>query len=131
MKLVSFSLKEGNHLQYGVRSLRLRAAKQSCSVKFYCTHESDGTNSCSVTDAKDINGVGSPSKFCDLSGPRLVPHVIQSLDELEMMCKEVEKRSNQNRFGLDMEFVQEIIEQLPGSSDTCSEFEFLTRRGDC
>ncbi|KAI3988721.1 hypothetical protein MKX01_001493 [Papaver californicum] len=105
------------------------AFKKFCSVKFYCTHESDGTNSLSVTDAKDRNGVGSPSKFCDMSGPRHIPRVIQSLDELEMMCKEVEKWLNQDRFGLDMEFVQEIIEQLPGS-DTCSEYEFLTRRSD-
>ncbi|KAI3991657.1 hypothetical protein MKX01_038055 [Papaver californicum] len=105
------------------------AFKKFCSVKFYCTHQSDGTNSCSVTDAKDRIGIGSPSKLCDMSGPRHIPHVIQSLDELEMMCKEVEKWLNQDRFGLDMEFVQEIIEQLPGS-DTCSEYEFLTRRSD-
>ncbi|KAI3844578.1 hypothetical protein MKW92_027535 [Papaver armeniacum] len=105
------------------------AFKKTRSVQFYCTHESDGTNSWSVTDAKDRNAVGSPSKFCDMSGPRHIPRVIQSLDELEMMCQEVEKWLNQDRFGLDMEFVQEMIEQLPGS-DACLEYEFLTRRSE-
>ncbi|KAI3866114.1 hypothetical protein MKX03_008503 [Papaver bracteatum] len=61
---VSFSLKEGHHLQYGVRSPRfeafLESFKNSCSVKLYCTHASDGTDSCSGTDAKDRNCVDSP-----------------------------------------------------------------------
>ncbi|OVA18545.1 Bromodomain [Macleaya cordata] len=107
------------------------AYKQSGSLQFYCTHELDSMHSsCSdFAASKNKDSVGSLAKFCSLSGPRDIPRVIRSYNELEMSCKALKNWLNQDRFGLDMEFVQEIIEQLPGCH-TCSEYEFLTKRSD-
>ncbi|XP_059649014.1 methyl-CpG-binding domain-containing protein 9-like isoform X2 [Cornus florida] len=95
--------------------------KQTGVLKFYCKHVMDEM-SLKATDASD-----PLSKFCYLSGPFNIPQLIQSDDEFETSCGMLMKWLQQDRFGLDVEFVQEIIEQLPGVS-SCSEYNFLNKR---
>uniref|UniRef100_A0A5B6ZUU5 Putative methyl-CpG-binding domain-containing protein 9 n=1 Tax=Davidia involucrata TaxID=16924 RepID=A0A5B6ZUU5_DAVIN len=96
--------------------------KQTGVLQFCCKHVVDGVN----VKAMDI--LDSLSKFCYLSSPIDIPHLIQSDDEFYTSCKMLEKWLQQDRFGLDVEFVQEIIEQLPGVH-ACSEYNFLNKRG--
>ncbi|KAF6169384.1 hypothetical protein GIB67_016554 [Kingdonia uniflora] len=96
------------------------------SLQFYCKHEIDGTCS-SYSDAEIGRKLDSLAKLCNSCGPITIPSVIRSVDELETACKALTKWLNQDRFGLDMEFVQEVIEKLPGSR-ACSKYEFLNSR---
>ncbi|KAA8529561.1 hypothetical protein F0562_033640 [Nyssa sinensis] len=95
--------------------------KQTGALQFYCKHVADGLN----VKAMDI--LDSLSKFCYLSGPTDIPHLIQSDGEFDTSCKMLEKWLQQDRFGLDVDFVQEIIEQLP-EVHACSEYNFLDKR---
>ncbi|XP_058114916.1 methyl-CpG-binding domain-containing protein 9 isoform X2 [Magnolia sinica] len=100
--------------------------KHSGSLQFFCKHDADGTYS-DATNARVEDNVGSVSRFHKSSGPIDIPRVIQSDDELETSCEALRKWLDQDRFGLDMDFVQEIIEQLPGAQ-ACSQYEFLDKR---
>ncbi|XP_010251295.1 PREDICTED: methyl-CpG-binding domain-containing protein 9 [Nelumbo nucifera] len=98
-------------------------------LNFLCNHDLDvGCSSYSnVKDPKSKDDFGSLAKFCSLMGPVDIPCVIQSETDLENSCKALSRWLDQDRFGLDMEFVQEIIERLPGV-DECSRYEFLDKR---
>ncbi|XP_043704341.1 methyl-CpG-binding domain-containing protein 9-like isoform X2 [Telopea speciosissima] len=103
--------------------------KRIGTFQFLCKHDLDGA--CSPdSDAADVNindVSGSFAKFCCLSGPVDIPRVTCSDTELESLCNMLAKWLDQDRFGLDLEFVQEIIEQLPGVH-VCSGYEFLKKR---
>ncbi|KAK9117096.1 hypothetical protein Sjap_016043 [Stephania japonica] len=104
------------------------AYKQSGSLLLHCKHELNGTRSHFV-DVSIESNLGSLDRFHSLCGPGEIPRVIQSVSELETSCAALENWLNQDRFGLDMEFVQEIIEQLPGG-DLCTGYELLDKRQD-
>ncbi|KAJ4961937.1 hypothetical protein NE237_021847 [Protea cynaroides] len=105
--------------------------KRTGTIQFVCNHDLDGTCSpCSDAaavdaDANDVSG--SLAKFCTLSCSVNIPRLPCSDVDLEFFCNSLVKWLDQDRFGLDMEFVQEIIEQLPGAL-ACSEYEFLKKR---
>ncbi|KAF5177826.1 Methyl-cpg-binding domain-containing protein [Thalictrum thalictroides] len=99
---------------------------KSGSFHFYCKHELGIIDSGSG-DANSEVTLGSLTKLCCLSGPVNIPHVIHSVNELDTSCKALSEWLKQDRFGLDVEFVQELIEQLPGAQ-SCSGYELLDTR---
>ncbi|KAL4639126.1 hypothetical protein ACB092_03G195200 [Castanea dentata] len=102
--------------------------KQTGLCKFCCKDAVPRMwSSCLHSESK--KGDDSLAKFCYISGPINIPCCIQSDDELITTCEALVKWLDQDRFGLDMEFVQEFIEQLPGVH-ACSEYKFLNERCD-
>ncbi|PIA62058.1 hypothetical protein AQUCO_00200203v1 [Aquilegia coerulea] len=99
---------------------------KSGSFHFYCKHELGIIDSGSGDDNTEVT-LGSLTKLCCLSGPVNIPHVIRSVNELDTSCKALSEWLKQDRFGLDVEFVQELIEQLPGAQ-SCSGYELLDTR---
>ncbi|CAI9092896.1 OLC1v1028255C2 [Oldenlandia corymbosa var. corymbosa] len=95
--------------------------KQKGVIRFGCDHDLCGTN------ASRLGKVDSLSKFSPCAGLINVPHLVQSDKEFQSTCQLVAKWLEEERFGLDAEFVQEIIEQLPGVSG-CSEYKLLSKR---
>ncbi|CAK9137780.1 unnamed protein product [Ilex paraguariensis] len=95
--------------------------KQRGVLQFCCKHDVNRMN------VEATGTFGSLSKFCYFTGPVNIPHLIQSDTEFDAICEMLAKWLHQDRVGLDVEFVQEIIEQLPGV-DACSEYKSLNRR---
>ncbi|KAJ0960466.1 hypothetical protein J5N97_001672 [Dioscorea zingiberensis] len=102
--------------------------RQSGHLKFICRHN-NGTISYSDDDAKFIDNPGSLARFCSASGLDNCPRVITNDSELDASCNSLAKWLDQDRFGLDMAFVQEILEKLPGSR-ACAHYQFLNDRND-
>lgn len=102
--------------------------KQAGLCKFCCKDAVPRMWS-SCLHSESTKGDDSLAKFCYISGPINIPCCIQSDDELITTCEALVKWLDQDRFGLDMEFVQEFIEQLPGVH-ACSEYKFLNERCD-
>ncbi|XP_078443841.1 methyl-CPG-binding domain 9 isoform X2 [Wolffia australiana] len=67
--------------------------------------------------------------YCDLS-PIVIPKTINSENELEDSCQLLAAWLEHDRFGLDMDFVLEIIERLPGSL-SCKRYKPLSKRSNC
>lgn len=101
--------------------------KQSGCFQFCCRHEYGSYGSIGG-NLKEIR-TGSLARFCWAFGPVETPRVIQSDIELEALCKSLTEWLEHDRFGLDIGFVQEIIEMLP-SSRVCSRYQFLVDRSD-
>ncbi|KAK4358232.1 hypothetical protein RND71_023842 [Anisodus tanguticus] len=97
------------------------AYKQKGVIQFCCTHDVN------KMDEKELSEVGSLSKFSYLGGPFNLPRLVQSNFEFKIACEMLVKWLEQDRFGLDADFVQEIIEQLPGVS-ACSNYKIVTKR---
>ena len=104
------------------------AYKQTGVLQFCCKHDLDQIWTPYATlNADAAASIGSLAKFCNFCGPINIPCCIQNDSVLDTSCDALIKWLDQDRFGLDVEFVQEIIEHLPGVH-ACSEYEFLNRR---
>ncbi|KAF5479568.1 hypothetical protein F2P56_000377 [Juglans regia] len=104
--------------------------KQKGTLKFFCNHaenELERPNCDVTTDMRKTNLI-SLDKFLGQPDSFTIPSVFQTDNELETSIELLEKWLEHDRFGLDAEFVQEIIEQLPGVQ-ACSHYEFLSNRG--
>ncbi|KAJ8569810.1 hypothetical protein K7X08_006387 [Anisodus acutangulus] len=97
------------------------AYKQKGVIQFCCNHD------VYKMDEKEPSEVGLLSKFSFLGGPLNFPRLVQSNFEFKIACEMLGKWLEQDRFGLDADFVQEIIEQLPGVS-ACSNYKIVTKR---
>ncbi|KAL5974479.1 hypothetical protein ACLOJK_031144 [Asimina triloba] len=97
------------------------AFKHSGSLQFMCEHNGNEEPS------EPEDGIGPVARFRKSSGPIDIPNAIWSNDDLESSCEALRKWLDQDRFGLDMDFIQEIIEQLPGAQ-ACSQYKFLKER---
>lgn len=95
--------------------------KQKGAIKFFCSHDVYGMN------IENLGSVDSLSRYCYFERIASIPQVVRSENELNMACEILSSWLKQDRFGLDEDFVQEIIEQLPGVS-ACSEYEKLNER---
>lgn len=105
--------------------------KRKGTLKFFCKHvenEIGIPNSYIASDKCQVNWT-LLSKFCSSQASLSIQSVFQADNELETSFNVLEKWLEQDRFGLDAEFVQEIIEQLPGVQ-ACSRYEFLINRGN-
>ncbi|XP_009762755.1 methyl-CpG-binding domain-containing protein 9 [Nicotiana sylvestris] len=97
------------------------AYKQKGVIQFCCSHD------VYKMDEKEPSEIGSLSKFSYLGGPFNFPRLVQSNFEFKIACEMLVKWLEQDRFGLEADFVQEIIEQLPGVS-ACSNYRIITKR---
>lgn len=97
------------------------AYKQKGAVQFCCSHDM-----CEL-DVKQLDSLGSLSKFSCLAAPSNFPRAVHSDSEFNSTCEMLAKWFEQDRFGLDADFVQEILEQLPGILN-CSGYKLLSER---
>ncbi|XP_073130076.1 methyl-CpG-binding domain-containing protein 9 [Henckelia pumila] len=82
--------------------------KQSGAVKFFCGHDIYEMNN------ENLDGTDSLSRYSYWGGPMNVPRLIQNERDFNMACELLLTWLKQDRFGFNVDFVQEIIEQLPG-----------------
>ena len=68
-------------------------------------------------------------KFCGSLGAVGIPNVIYADNDVEGIYEALGKWLEQDRFGLDAEFVQEVLEQLPGVQDSL-QYELLNNRNN-
>lgn len=95
--------------------------KQKGAIKLFCSHDVYGIYN------GNLDGADSLSRYCYVEGPASIPPLVQSENELNMACEMLSVWLKQDRFGLDADFVQEILEQLPRVS-ACSKYEKLSER---
>ncbi|XP_021717036.1 methyl-CpG-binding domain-containing protein 9-like [Chenopodium quinoa] len=108
----------------------LQSYKQKGSLKFFCKHVEEGMSSvCDVMTYKNKDAFSSLDKFCSLLGSLKVPLLVTSDDEPDLTLEALKNWLSVDRFGLDVEFVQELIEQSPDVHQ-CSNYEILKRRND-
>lgn len=98
------------------------------SLKVSCNHADNKMGSPGLYTKNENSNVSSASlaKFC--SCPNFAGIPLECQGELEAFSSALSEWLDQDRFGLDTEFVQEMIEQLPGAK-ACSKYEFLINRG--
>lgn len=86
---------------------------QTGVVKFFCKHVSDHSEPfcCDVTNEEAAEKYAPLARFYGLPIIVNIPYIIQVDMQLEVVAEELLKWLDQDRFGLDAEFVQEIIEQ--------------------
>ncbi|KAA3455958.1 methyl-CpG-binding domain-containing protein 9 [Gossypium australe] len=103
-------------------------SKGKGALKFFCKHAGKEIRSSSwdMMDEKNKETHTPLAKFCGFPVSVSFPFVYQH-NELEAWSEELTKWLGQDRFGLDAEFVQEIIEELPGI-EACSRYESLRKR---
>ncbi|CAH9073963.1 unnamed protein product [Cuscuta epithymum] len=95
--------------------------KQKGAVRFCCRHD------VFELDAKRLDGLDSLSKFSCLTAPSSFRQAVHNDSEFNQIREMLVKWFEQDRFGLDADFVQEILEQLPGISN-CTGYKFLSER---
>ncbi|KAI3467513.1 hypothetical protein Pfo_024176 [Paulownia fortunei] len=95
--------------------------KQKGAIKFFCGHDVYGMNN------ENLDSADCLLRYCYFDGLISIPPLVQNENEFNMACEMLSTWLNQDRFGLDADFVQEIIEQLPGVT-ACSEYKNLNDR---
>uniref|UniRef100_A0A5B6YUQ3 Putative methyl-CpG-binding domain-containing protein 9 isoform X2 n=1 Tax=Davidia involucrata TaxID=16924 RepID=A0A5B6YUQ3_DAVIN len=102
---------------------------QRGSLKFFCKHVENDTCSpySDITEEKNKEKFTSLAKFCGSLRSVKIPSVIQGDSELGTVFEVLVKWLDQDRFGLDVAFVQEIVERLPDVL-ACSQYIFLNER---
>lgn len=105
--------------------------KQSHHLHFFCTHKDEFNGIPALhydtSEKKDVDNLGPLSRFCCAAGPINMSHAIKNEIDFDTVCESLSKWLDQDRFGLDIDFTQEIIEKLPGA-ETCKEYKFLKDR---
>uniref|UniRef100_F6HV03 Methyl-CpG-binding domain-containing protein 9 n=1 Tax=Vitis vinifera TaxID=29760 RepID=F6HV03_VITVI len=103
--------------------------KRTGSLRFFCEHVKLGASTLpwDIMDESSKGSYTSLDKFCSSPGSVCMPSVIQGENELQTQCEVLAKWLDQDRFGLDVEFVQEMLEQLPGVC-ACSQYKLLNNR---
>jgi hypothetical protein len=102
--------------------------RQRGTLKVSCNHADNEMGSPGLYTKNENSNASSASlaKFC--SCPNFVGIPLECQGELEAFSSTLSEWLDQDRFGLDTEFVQEMIEQLPGAK-ACLKYEFLINRG--
>lgn len=104
--------------------------KQKGTLKFYCKHVENETcfHKWDIRNCKSEILLNSLAKF--FGSPAVsIPAVIYVDNDLESLYDVLRKWLEQDRFGLDVEFVQEVLEPLPGIQGV-SQYEFLNNRSN-
>ncbi|KAE9620106.1 putative histone acetyltransferase chromatin regulator PHD family [Lupinus albus] len=119
---------------WGVMSQKLVNAckdicKQKGTLKFYCKHVENETclHEWDTVNGKSQSHFSSLDKFCASIGSVSIPDVIHADNDLDSLSVVLVKWLGPDRFGLDVEFVQEVLEQLPGVQDSLH-YELLNSR---
>ncbi|XP_073306881.1 methyl-CpG-binding domain-containing protein 9 isoform X1 [Primulina huaijiensis] len=95
--------------------------KQTGAVKFFCGHDIYEMNN------ENLDSRDSLSRYSYWSGPINVPRLIQNESDFKTACELLLTWLKLDRFGFSVDFVQEIIEQLPGVT-ACLEYKNLKDR---
>ncbi|KAK9741343.1 hypothetical protein RND81_03G098900 [Saponaria officinalis] len=102
--------------------------KRSGSLTLFCKHANEGISSFyDIANDKNKDRFSSLHKFCSLLGSLKVLPVVKSDDDLRATVDALKHWLDSDRFGLDVDFVQELIEQCPDVK-RCSRYESLKRR---
>ncbi|WCJ38411.1 methyl-CPG-binding domain 9 [Euphorbia peplus] len=89
--------------------------KKNGLCTFCCKHSFQWCSSCTIYYSVGSTApTDSLTKFCHVSAPFDINRGIESNDELSSTCEALGKWLGQDRFGLDVDFVQELIERNPG-----------------
>ncbi|KAL5152848.1 Methyl-CpG-binding domain-containing protein 9 [Glycine soja] len=99
--------------------------KQKGNLNFYCNH----VDKWDLRNGKSDTYFTSMDKFCGSLGAVGIPNVIYADNDVEGIYEALGKWLEQDRFGLDAEFVQEVLEQLPGVQDSL-QYELLNTRNN-
>ncbi|CAL9014589.1 unnamed protein product [Prunus brigantina] len=104
--------------------------KQKGIFKFVCKHveNAQGFQNGVIRNEDDKVNHTPLDKFCSSPVSVSIPSVIQADDEPGSFYDILAKWLDQDRFGLDVDFVQELLEQLPGAQ-SCSQYQYLSDRG--
>ncbi|KAK7266131.1 hypothetical protein RIF29_18771 [Crotalaria pallida] len=106
--------------------------KQKGSLKFYCKHVENELclHNWDTRNGESHSQFSSLEKFCgSLGSVSIMPDVVYAENDLNSLFEILGKWLGQDRFGLDVEFVQELLEQLPGVQDSV-QYELLNSRSN-
>ncbi|KAL4031265.1 hypothetical protein IC575_009541 [Cucumis melo] len=112
----------------------IKACSELCNQKntfrLCCNHvgnEQSFLGHCRTRDNSELNS--RLAKFCGFPNSAFVRSVVEVENDQSSLPDELEKWLDQDRFGLDMEFVQEILEKIP-RIQSCSSYQFVNKRAD-
>ncbi|XP_061353751.1 methyl-CpG-binding domain-containing protein 9 isoform X2 [Gastrolobium bilobum] len=105
--------------------------KQKGALKLYCKHVENETcfHKWDIRNGKSNIHFTSLDKFCCSLGSVSIPDVIYAYNDLESLYEGLGKWLEQDRFGLDVEFVQEVLEHQPGFQDSL-QYNILNSRSN-
>lgn len=100
-------------------------------LQLVCKHSAvkHGSPAIIPNGVKTKGNLGSLNKLCSSAGPGNMLNAVNNKSDLRNSCMALKDWLEQDRFGLDLPFVQEFIETLSGA-DSCVKYEFLTKRKD-
>lgn len=103
--------------------------KEKGTLKLYCKHvvSEMGLHKWDLRNGKIDTHFPSLDKFCGYPGFVGIPDTLNADSDLTGLNELLGKWLEQDRFGLDVEFVQEVLEQLPGVQDSL-QYELLSSR---
>ncbi|KAI5442455.1 hypothetical protein KIW84_011503 [Lathyrus oleraceus] len=103
--------------------------KKKGTLKLYCKHVGSemGLHKWGLRNEKRDTHFPSLDKFCGYPGFVSIPDTLYADSDLTDLYELLGKWLEQDRFGLDVEFVQEVLEQLPGVQDSL-QYELLSSR---
>lgn len=104
--------------------------KQKGTIRFFCKHAGSDEVSSNwlIVDKKNKGNYSSLDRYCGTPSSFSIPSLIQTNNELNNTSYGLlAKWLDQDRFGLDVEFVQEIMEHLLGV-DSCLQYQPLSSR---
>ncbi|KAM0868772.1 hypothetical protein ACQ4PT_041113 [Festuca glaucescens] len=103
--------------------------KEHGHLVFLCTHNSENPSLNKGIGCQNFDGHCAPlSRFCSSNGPS-IPRVIEKKIDVESTYNLLKEWLYRDRIGLDLEFVQEILESLPRSR-ACLNYQFLCTRAE-
>lgn len=104
--------------------------KQKGTLKLYCKHAQNEVclHEWNIRNNKNETHRTSFSKFCGSSALG-IPAMVNADNDVENLYEVLRKWLEQDRFGLDVEFVQEVLELLPGV-EGYTKYESLSTRSN-
>ncbi|EFH60538.1 methyl-CpG-binding domain 9 [Arabidopsis lyrata subsp. lyrata] len=102
--------------------------KQKGTFNFLCKHVDRETREINWDTMNEKDNVFlSLSRFCCTLGPHSVTCGEKDKSEIATLVDALSRWLDQNRFGLDADFVQEMIEHMPGA-ESCTNYRTLKSR---
>ena len=103
--------------------------KEHGHLVFSCTHSSENYLLNKGRGCQNFDGPYAPlTRFCSSNGPS-IPRVTEKKNDVEPTYTLLKNWLCHDRIGLDLEFVQEIVESLPRSR-SCVNYQFLSNRAE-
>uniref|UniRef100_N1R3J7 Lysine-specific demethylase 5B n=1 Tax=Aegilops tauschii TaxID=37682 RepID=N1R3J7_AEGTA len=103
--------------------------KEHGHLVFSCTHSSENYLLNKGRGCQNFDGPYAPlTRFCSSNGPS-IPRVTEKKNDVESTYTLLKNWLCHDRIGLDLEFVQEIVESLPRSR-SCINYQFLCNRAE-